>query len=80
LKSSATDTNKLIKEKSEANKRAWEEDCRKNKEELAKRVSDARNRGYLIDNYDAGGKNATGSLLNRMKNLKSFSDKIDSTK
>jgi hypothetical protein len=43
-------------------------------------VSDARNRGFLIDNYDAGGKKADGSLLSKMKTLKSFSDKIDNNK
>jgi len=80
LKATAQDTNAKIKQKTEENRLAWEEDCRRNKEELAKRVSDARNRGFLIDNYDAGGKKASGSLLSKIKTLKAMSDKIYNNK
>ena len=41
---------------------------------MEQRVQGARNRGYLIDNHDAKGKNK-GSLLERMKNLKTFTDR-----
>ena len=48
-------------------KRDWEEGCRKNKQELAQRVKAARDRGYLIDNYDEGGKK-NSSHIDNMKN------------
>ena len=39
---------------------------------MAQRIENARNRGYLIENYDS----KKTSQLDRVKNLKAFSEKV----